>query len=247
MDFTQSGSTINTIEQRALKILDEYQGSNNYLLKLKHLKLTNKKFYPSRSQSEYIVNYHTLTPKVGKKWVELDPYFAKKIADEKLYTEIPEKLWVEKLLVEKDKAYHIWGKFFSGDTLHDFYVPKAAIIKTHTIKDVKVDYSKYESRPPLPHQKIDIERLVGNKRFILADDMGLGKFLTNNTLIYTPLGTKKMGEIVVGDKVIGSNGKECNVIGVFPQGKKETYKITFNDGYSIMSGDEHLWSVSSPN
>jgi hypothetical protein len=56
-----------------------------------------------------------------------------------------------------------------------------------------------------------------------------------------------MGEIAVGDKVIGSNGKSCNVIGVFPQGKKETYKLTFNDGYTIIAGDEHLWSVSSPN
>jgi ATP-dependent DNA helicase RecG len=77
--------------------------------------------------------------------------------------------------------------------------------------------------------------------------MGLGKFLKNDTLIYTNLGVKKMGEIVVGDKVIGSNGNPCNVIGVFPQGKKETYKITFNDGYSIIAGDEHLWSVSSAN
>ena len=56
-----------------------------------------------------------------------------------------------------------------------------------------------------------------------------------------------MGDIIIGDKLIGSNGKSCNVIGVFPQGKKETYKITFNDGYSIIAGDEHLWSVSSSN
>jgi hypothetical protein len=239
--------TKKTIEQRAMDILDDYQGSNNYILKLKHLKGTNKKFYPTRSQSEYITLYNNLAPKIAKKWVELDPYFAKKIANDKLYTEIPNQVWVEKLLVEKEKAYHIWGKFFSGETNHDFYLPKGALIKTNSIKDVKIDYSKYSHRPPLEHQKIAIERLAGSKRFILADDMGLGKFLPVKTLVYTPTGTKKIGDIKIGDKVIGSDGKPYNVIGVFPQGVKETYKITFNDGFSILSGDEHLWSVSSPN
>lgn len=236
-----------TIEQRVLNLLETYQGSNNYVLKLKNQKETNKRFFPTRSQCDYIINYYTTTPKVAKKWVELDPYFGKKIADEKLFTFIPQQVWVEKLLVEKDKSYHIWGKFLDGEELHDFWLPKGALIKTHTTEKVIIDYSKYSHRPPLEHQKIAIEKLAGSKRFILADDMGLGKFLVNNTLIYTPLGTKKIGEIVVGDKVIGSNGKSCNVIGVFPQGIKETYKITFNDGYSILAGDEHLWSVSSPN
>jgi len=239
--------TNKTIEQKAMDILDNYQGANNYILKLKHLKETNKKFYPTRSQSEYITSYHNLVPKIAKKWVELDPYFAKKIADDKLYTEIPNQVWVEKLLVERDKAYHLWGKFFSGETIHDFYLPKGALIKTHTINDVKVDYSKYSHRPPLEHQKIAIERLAGSKRFILADDMGLGKFLTNSTPIYTPTGTKEIGQLKIGDEVIGSDGKPCNVIGVFPQGKKDTYKITFNDGFSILAGDEHLWGVMSPN
>ncbi len=191
MESPQTGYTINILEQRALDILDTYQGANNYILKLKHLKETNKKFYPTRSQSDYIINFFNTNPKVAKKWVELDPYFAKKIADEKLYTEIPKEVWVEKLLVERDKAYHIWGKFFSGETIHDFYLPKGALIKTHSIKDIQVDYSKYGHRPPLEHQKIAIERLAGSKRFILADDMGLGK--TTSTIIATlETGCKKI-------------------------------------------------------
>jgi SWI/SNF-related matrix-associated actin-dependent regulator 1 of chromatin subfamily A len=170
-----SGATKNVLEHKAMEILDNYEGFNNYILKLKYLKQSNKNFYPTRSQSEYIINYNQVVPKVAKKWVELDPYFAKKIADEKLYTDIPKEIWVEKLLVEREKAYHIWGKFFSGETIHDFYLPKGALIKTHSIKDVKVDYSKYSHRPPFEHQKIAVERLAGSKRFILADDMGLGK------------------------------------------------------------------------
>jgi SWI/SNF-related matrix-associated actin-dependent regulator 1 of chromatin subfamily A len=170
-----------TIEQRALNLLETYQGANNYILKLKHQKETNKRFFPTRSQCDYITNYYEVTPKVAKRWVDLDPYFAKKIADEKLLLKIPEQIWVEKLLVEKEKSYHVWGKILEGETIHEFWLPKGALIKTHTIKDVKIDYDKYSHRPPLNHQKEAIEKLAGSKRFILADDMGLGK--TTSTII----------------------------------------------------------------
>ncbi len=157
-------------------------------------------------------------------------------------------LWRTKcILVEKDKAFHIWGKIFSGETLHEFWMPKSALLKDNEIKNVSIDYEKYNHRAPMSHQKEAIEKLVRNKKFILADDMGLGKFHPVKTPVYTPSGTKKIGNIRVGDKVIGSDGKPYNVIGVFPQGVKETYKITFNDGFYILAGDEHLWSVSSPN
>jgi len=181
LDNINTGSTINLIEQKALSILDTYSGANNYILKLKFQKETNKKFYPTRAQSEYIINFYETSPKVAKKWVDLDPYFAKKIADEKLYTEIPKEVWVEKLLVEKEKSYHVWGKVLSGETIHDFWLPKGALLKTHKTEKVEIDYSKYNHRPPLNHQKDAIEKLAGSKRFILADDMGLGK--TTSTII----------------------------------------------------------------
>jgi SNF2 family DNA or RNA helicase len=169
------------IEQQALEILGTYSGANNYLMRLKRQQELNKKFFPTRAQSEYIINYFNVVPKVAKKWVNLDPYFAQKIADEKLYTKVPEQIWIEKLLVEKDKSYHIWGKVFENEDLHEFWLPKGAVIKTHNVEKVEIDYSKYSHRPPLNHQKEAIEKLVGCKRFILADDMGLGK--TTSTII----------------------------------------------------------------
>jgi SWI/SNF-related matrix-associated actin-dependent regulator 1 of chromatin subfamily A len=170
-----------TIEQKALEILDVYSGANNYILSLKTKKEKSKKFYPTRTQSDYINTYHDVKPKVARKWVDLDTYFAKKFAEEKYLLEVPETIYVEKLLVEKEKSYHIWGKFFEKDGLTEFWVPKSALIKTHTVEKVDIDYSKYDHRPPLTHQKEAIEKLVGSKRFILADDMGLGK--TTSTII----------------------------------------------------------------
>ena len=170
-----------SLESKAMTILEGYEGGNNYLLELKRKSKINKKFYPTRSQSEYIISFHDKQPKVAKKWVILDAYFAQKLADDKLYTEIPQKVWVEKLLADKEKAYHIWGKVFDGEELHHFWLPKAAIIKDNSVKDVVIDYSKYSHRPPLEHQKEAIQKLVENKKFILADDMGLGK--TTSTII----------------------------------------------------------------
>ena len=179
------------IEHKALDLLDVYSGSNNYILFLKNKKETKKKFYPTRTQAEYIVNYFDTVPKVARKWVELDTYFAQKFSEEKYLLKVPEKVYVEKLLVEKDKSYHIWAKFFEGDQLSEFWVPKSSLIKSQTTKDVSIDYSKYSHRPPLQHQKEAIEKLTGSRRYILADDMGLGK--TTSTIIAAlETGSKKI-------------------------------------------------------
>lgn len=169
------------IEHKALELLDSYSGANNYILFLKNKKEVSKKFYPTRTQAEYIINYTDSIPKIARKWVDLDSYFAKKFAEERYLLEVPDKIYIEKLLVEKEKSYHIWGKFFDKDQLSEFWVPKSALIKTHNVQQVDIDYSKYSHRPPLSHQKIAIEKLAGSKRFILADDMGLGK--TTSTII----------------------------------------------------------------
>jgi SWI/SNF-related matrix-associated actin-dependent regulator 1 of chromatin subfamily A len=170
-----------SLESKAVTLLESYQGANNYILELKRKSQINKRFYPTRSQSEYIINNHDKQPKVAKKWVILDAYFAQKLADDKLYTEIPTKVWVEKLLAEKEKAFHIWGKVWDNEELHEFWLPKASVIKDNTVKDVVINYEKYSHRPPLNHQKEAIQKLAENKKYILADDMGLGK--TTSTII----------------------------------------------------------------
>jgi len=61
--------------------------------------------------------------------------------------------------------------------------------------------------------------------------------------IYTPEGYKNMGEIQPGDEIIGSHGRSIKVLNIFPQGKKNIYRITFSDGSSTECCDEHLWEV----
>lgn len=234
-------------EIEARELLLKYEGFNNQILEWKSKIIINKKYNLTRTQSEYIIKYYNIVPKIAKKNITVTKSFAENLMKDRNLSTLPEKIWCEKLLCESEKAYHIWGKIHENEKNYAFWLPKFAVIQEEKKLNRVIDYTPYSHREPMKHQKEAIEKLLSNNRFILADDMGLGKFLTNNTLIYTELGVKKMGEILIGDRVIGSNGIPCNVIGVFPQGIKETYKITFNDGYSIIAGDEHLWSVSSPN
>ena len=72
-----------------------------------------------------------------------------------------------------------------------------------------------------------------------------GKAQPLNTKIITPYGYKFMKDIKIGDYVIGGDGKQHKVIGVYPQGKKEVYEITFKDGRKTKCCKEHLWNVTT--
>ena len=170
----------NLPEVRALRILEEYEGYNNYILRLKGKMKKFNHFKLTRAQADYILKFKDTTPKVARKWVDLDSYFGQKLMDDKLLTKKPEKIYIEKLLIEKEKSYHIWGKLFENTELSDIWLPKVALQK-NTQREVSIDYTKYSHRPPLDHQKESIEKLVGNDKYILADDMGLGK--TTSTVI----------------------------------------------------------------
>ena len=162
-------------EIEARNILLTYEGSNNQLLDWKKKFVELKSFKLTRPQAEYVQKYHTVTPKVARKYINIVSTFGEKLADDKLLPSIPENIWCEKLLCESDKAYHIWGKLFEKEQLSAMWLPKAAIMQEEKKLNRVIDYSKYGSRPPMEHQKIAIEKLLANNKFILADDMGLGK------------------------------------------------------------------------
>ncbi len=80
---------------------------------------------------------------------------------------------------------------------------------------------------------------------LLAFDTGLGKALAADTAIMTPTGARAISELKVGDRVIGSNGCPTTVIGVYPQGVRPAYRVTFTDGVSVVCDENHLWSVQT--
>ena len=75
----------------------------------------------------------------------------------------------------------------------------------------------------------------------LIGKAGSGKAQPLHSKILTPEGWSTMGDMKVGSRVIGRDGRPANVVGIFPQGKKGIYKITFSDGTSTEACGEHLW------
>lgn len=77
--------------------------------------------------------------------------------------------------------------------------------------------------------------MFGTRRF--------GKALLESELIYTPYGPKKIGFADIGDIIYGDDGKLTTVVGVYPQGFVDMYKVTFEDGRSIVCCGQHQWKV----
>lgn len=71
---------------------------------------------------------------------------------------------------------------------------------------------------------------------------GAGKAQPINTIIPTPEGNKQLKDLKVGDYVFDRLGKPTKVLGIFPQGKKEVYQITLQDGRTTLCCKDHLWS-----
>ena len=82
---------------------------------------------------------------------------------------------------------------------------------------------------------------------VLTGQPKCGKFLKLSSLIYTPDGPSTMGKMKVDTVVCTPDGGTARVIGVYPQGKKDIYTVTFNDGSSADCGLEHNWTVSKNN
>lgn len=109
-----------------------------------------------------------------------------------------------------------------------------------------------EFRETIPTGIRVIDNITGNglgkgEIGVILTPSGVGKAQPLSSKVLTPNGWVKMENITVGCDVVGSNGKSQKVLGVYPQGKRDIYKVEFNDGTSTLCDDEHLWAVNSRN
>src|SRR4051812_19576605 len=72
-----------------------------------------------------------------------------------------------------------------------------------------------------------------------------GRSQPTDTPVLTPEGFVPMGELEVGDLVFGRDGWPTPVLGVFPQGRREVFRVTTQDGASTLACAEHLWFVQT--
>lgn len=86
--------------------------------------------------------------------------------------------------------------------------------------------------------------IVANRGGIIDIEVGGGKAQPLDAKLLTPKGWIEMGDVKIGDEVISIDGKATKVIGVFPQGEKDIYRIIMNDGSSTECCEDHLWTVN---
>jgi SWI/SNF-related matrix-associated actin-dependent regulator 1 of chromatin subfamily A len=242
----------------ALDLLREYKGINPYLLGLKKTLEKKGKIALTETQNKYIVDFHDTPPTFINKIIPITQYLGEELQklDELSFT--PEKILIEYILADTDKAYHIYGKLKKNqEKSKTYWIPKTQVLSDPYFEEihVDVDFDKYVKmdkyvlpdgtvgRLPYEHQKEGIKFLLTRNGAILADDMGLGKAQPLYSKILTPDGWKQMGDIKPNEYVIGSEGKSIKVIGVFPQGVKDVYEVTFSDNTKVRCCDEHLWSI----
>ena len=247
---------LNDIKGRsAVSILEDYEGINPYIKKLKQEYLKNKKISLTENQTTYINQNHDKEPIYLNRVVRISSYLGDELKTQHELTFTPEKILIEFMLAETDKTYHVYGKLSTKQQSKMYFLPKTQVHDDPFFEPitVNVDFTPYneilakQGKKLYQHQEEGIKFLLSRNGSILADDMGLGKVLANDTPVLTPNGWVKNGFLKVGDYVIGSNGKSTKILGVYPQPEKNFYNITLTDGTIIESCDEHLWAVQTTN
>ena len=134
----------------------------------------------------------------------------------------------------KNEEFSVVGKpinekTYKKKTVKDYTLPK-------TLKTTLYDYQKDVFNEGMTYDK-----------YMLLLEPGLGKAQPLYSKVLTPNGFKNMGDITTEDSVIGEDGSPHRVLGVFPQGKKRVYELTFSDGSKCRCSDEHLWTFRLQN
>jgi phosphate starvation-inducible protein PhoH len=106
------------------------------------------------------------------------------------------------------------------------------------LRDIKLK-AKNDSQRDLIHS------IKNNEITICSGMAGTGKAQPLDSLVLAEDGYKNMGDIKINDKIFTKSGNITNVIGIFPQGEKDIYKIIFSDDSFTECCEEHLWLTKS--
>jgi len=169
--------------KKAENILKEYNGRNPYIRFMKKKYDTESSYYLTAGQSKYVLDFHETEPRKMDKVIEITEYYAETLKEEHKLKNLPNKIKVETLLAETDKAYHALCKLYRNqEGVKLLWIPKTQLLDDLMYEDIDidVDFDKYQELDErgwkaFNHQEDGIKFLVKNEGCILADDMGLGK------------------------------------------------------------------------
>lgn len=163
----------------------------------------------------------------AKRWFTTDPAKARKWVD----ACTPDAAQVIQAFAMKQSE--VIEKSYAIDTTAEFPVPDG------------VNPGSGKPYAYLGYQKAGIEYAMPRRYTLIADAPGLGKGHPITTRVLTPTGWRCVGDLEVGDRICGRDG-ETFVTGTHDRGVLPVYRITTNDGYSVLVDADHLHSVWDP-
>lgn len=175
---------INKLKNRkTLSKLESYEGKNEYILSLKQRLKKEGALIISPTIAEYIENNFYKDPVELNTLVKITEFFGKQLQEKFELNHVPEKVFVEWILGDTEKSYHVKGRVFKNQKYSPiFYIPKTQVFENlyDTQVEVEVDFDKYQEMDKrgwrvFPHQEAGIKFLLSKNNRILGDDMGLGK------------------------------------------------------------------------
>lgn len=167
----------------ALDMLETYDGYNPYILTLKAEYLKTKKLLLTDTQSRYIIDNIDRDPQYLNRVVNITQYLGEELKTKLELDFTPERVLIEFMLAETEKAYHIYGKLTKKSESKLLWLPKTQVTDDPYFEpiNVDVDFTKYNDilnqygKKLYQHQEEGIKFLLSRNGCILADDMGLGK------------------------------------------------------------------------
>lgn len=238
---------------KAYDILRTYNGTNNQICYYKSLYDNGRLILEDFGVQYILANYNYDSIEVNKN-IKIAKELGEVVKEKFSLDFIPSKIHITKIIGEMGGSYHGYVKSKSGTKLlylkKKYILDKLVDIDYHSLD---VDFDVYDNMPSAngrklkEHQKTGAKFLIANKKCVLADSMGTGKMQDVDTITPTPNGYVRFGDLKIGDKIFGSDGKEHNIIGIFPHQCKDVYEIEFTDGSKTNSGLEHLWIVQDAN
>ena len=168
----------------AISLLENYEGINPYLRKLKGEYLKNKKLALTDNQSKYILDNHNREPQYINRVIGITPYLGEELKKNDDLSFVPEKILIEFILADTEKSFHVYGKLKQNQKESKMYwIPKTQVTDDPYFEkiNVNVNFDKYNEilskygKSLYKHQEEGIKFLLSRNGCILADDMGLGK------------------------------------------------------------------------
>jgi replicative DNA helicase len=125
------------------------------------------------------------------------------------------------------------------------YAPLADVIEG-TIDEIEASSHRGDGLTGVPTGFADLDRLTNGlhagQMVVIAARPAMGKALALDTLLPTPGGWTTMGQVRVGDELIGADGRPTRVVAATDvMVGRPCYEVTFSDGSTIVADAQHQW------